>query len=238
MKTYISLSKYPGKTGKYYYTSFFNHYSIDASYTPLGTDDLSESIKMSLDNGVSGISVSMPYKKQVINFLTEADKSVTNYDSCNTVVVRDNKLYGYNSDLQGVIWASSHIKSEHTISILGNGCMGNMFYRYLADTNKVDIYSPSLGNWELRNQPTDVIINCTPYGTIDSNSPYDEVDSNTKLIIDLAVNPGFLSYQAKENDIKYISGKDFYKYQFMRQFEIYTGMKVDENDYNKISIGC
>ena len=56
--------------------------------------------------------------------------------------------------------------------------------------------------------------------------------------IDLAVNPGLLSYQAKENDIKYISGKDFYKYQFMRQFEIYTGMKVDENDYNKISIGC
>lgn len=238
MKKYISLSKYPGKTGQYYYTSFFDLYKINASYTPLGTDNLDESIKTSLNNGVSGISISMPYKKQVINFLSEADETVIKYNSCNTILVLNNRLHGYNTDLQGVIWASSYISPECTVSILGNGCMGNMFYQYLIGTNKTTIYSPSLGNWDLRNQSADVIINCTPYGTIDQSSPYVNIDCSTKLIVDLAVNPGLLSHQAKENNIKYLSGKNFYKYQFMKQFEIYTGIKITEIEYEKVNVKC
>ena len=36
------------------------------------------------------------------------------------------------------------------------------------------------------------------------------------------------------NNIKYISGKEFYKFQFLSQFEIYTGIKSNIDVYNEI----
>lgn len=238
MKKYISLSKYPGKNGQRYYTQFFKNYKINATYEPLGTDNLKESINTALTENVYGISISMPYKQEVIQLLDVVDKLVERYDSCNTVVNRNGKLYGYNTDLMGVIHVSNFIPMNCNVSILGNGCMASMFKQYLGNANIVTNYSPSLGNWDLRNQSTDVIINCTPYGTIDSSSPYEFIPKDTKTVIDLAINSGVLANQAKENGITYISGKDFYKQQFIKQFEIYTEIQINEHDFNKISFRC
>jgi shikimate 5-dehydrogenase len=44
-----------------------------------------------------------------------------------------------------------------------------------------------------------------------------------------------LANQAIENGINYISGKDFYKQQFIKQFEIYTEIQINEHDFNKTS---
>ena len=231
-KKFISISKYPGKQGYSFYKKFFEKYNIDASYTPIGTLSLVQEITAQLKTGIQGISISMPFKKEVIPLLNNADSLVIEHSSCNTVVITDNKLYGYNTDLCGVIYSASKIKDGNRVSILGNGCMGKMFSSYLnKHTNcEVTIYSPSLGNWELINTDTDVIINCTPYGTIDLDSPYSVLPIGTSLIIDLAITFGMLGQQAAMLDIEYVSGQEFYKYQFMRQFEIYTGITLDESE--------
>ena len=92
MNKYISLSKYPGKQGFYYYTEFFKLYNIDAEYTPIGTDNLQEEISRAKDSDVKGISVSMPFKQEIIKYLDWADSTVTEYETCNTVVNRDGRL--------------------------------------------------------------------------------------------------------------------------------------------------
>jgi shikimate dehydrogenase len=238
MNYYVSLSQYPGKQGQYFYTNFFKLYNIDADYTPLGVsrDDFPTRLKEIIASGVKGISVSMPFKKSVVEFLDVADTEVVDYNSCNTVIVRNGKLYGHNADLAGVKYAAYKIKYPN-IAILGNGSIGKMFAQFLSREDKcmVNVYSRSLGNWNSRHDDADVIINCTALGTADFSSPMDHIGKNTKMIIDLAITPGAFAKQAKENDIEYLSGQEFYKQQFLKQFWLYTGIDIDPNDYDRIA---
>jgi shikimate dehydrogenase len=238
MNRYVSLSQYPGTQGQYFYTNFFKLYHIDADYTPLCAtpETLVSQVQCARDQGVSGISVSMPFKKSIIALLDNATDEVTEYQSCNTVVIQNGKLYGHNADLNAVQDICGRIKYP-TISILGNGSIGTMFVQFLSKQNRfeVNVYSPSLGNWGSRHTESDVIINCTALGTIDSTSPLDWLGS-AKMIIDLAVKPGQLYKQAESMGIDYISGQYFYKNQFMKQFWLYTGISPNPDDYDKIAL--
>ena len=49
-----------------------------------------------------GINVTIPYKQAVIPFLDEIDETARAIGAVNTVVNRDGKLYGYNTDLDGL----------------------------------------------------------------------------------------------------------------------------------------
>jgi hypothetical protein len=71
MKHYVSVSKYPGKQGQYFYTSFFKLHNLDADYTPLAVteESLPEILHTAKSNGTCGISVSMPFKNNVIDYL-------------------------------------------------------------------------------------------------------------------------------------------------------------------------
>jgi shikimate 5-dehydrogenase len=128
MKRFISLSKYPSSNGKYFYTNFFKLYNIEAEYVPLPATDenFEDQISTSIDLGVSGISVSMPFKQQASLILDYCDSSVSDYNSCNTIVIKDKKLYGYNTDLGGVIQTSTKIQSK-SVAILGDGSMANIY---------------------------------------------------------------------------------------------------------------
>lgn len=50
----------------------------------------------------SGINVTIPYKQTVIPFLDEIDEMANAIGAVNTVVNRDGKLYGYNTDFAGL----------------------------------------------------------------------------------------------------------------------------------------
>jgi len=49
-----------------------------------------------------GINVTIPYKQAVIPFLDEIDETARAIGAVNTIVNRDGKLYGYNTDLDGL----------------------------------------------------------------------------------------------------------------------------------------
>lgn len=238
MNNYVSLSQYPGKQGQYFYTSFFNLYNIDADYSPLGAtpDNLTDKIRHAVDSGVKGISVSMPFKRSVIDLLDVVDTEVDDYQSCNTIVINNGKLFGHNADLAGVKYIAYKLKHPK-VAILGDGSIGKMFAQFLSRDDKfmVNVYSRSLGNWDSRHTDADVVINCTALGTVDSTSPLDTVDSNTKMIVDLSIKPGKLFEQSTQAGIDYISGQDFYKQQFIKQFWLYTGIDIDPADYDKIA---
>lgn len=218
MKKFISLARSPGKTGQYFYNSFFNYYKINATYEPFKTDNLTQSILDAVSDGVEGVSITMPFKKAIIPLLDNSDNLVSVYQSCNTVKIIDGKLYGYNCDIEGVIHVSQNIKVDDRISILGDGAIGSMFAKYLESYNhKVYVRS---NNWDDRIAETNVVINCTPCGT-----PYSSLPVGTRLVIDMSVTKNYLEEQCSISNIRYVSGREFYKCQFLRQFEIYTGIK-------------
>lgn len=231
-KIVVSLSQYPGTTGKTYYTKFFQKYNLDYTYEPLGTDNLDKSVYEVLNQGVSGISISMPFKKDIIKYLDVLDQSVVDYNSCNTILVKNNQLIGYNSDLYGILHVKNYIKPTDGITILGNGCMSQMFQKVLLDYN-VKIYARSLGNWDKKSTPADVIINCTALGTSTDQSPFVTIPQ-CNLVIDLSLKPNQLKNQCQRAVTKYIPGIEFYKYQFLNQFKIYTGLDLHAEEFDTI----
>lgn len=241
MKKFVSISKYPGSTGKYFYSKFFDYYGIDAVYEPIGTDNLEKTLRILRDeNNVmapAGISVSMPYKHEIIEYLDRQTAYVETYNSCNTVKVVDGQLIGYNADIAGVEWACTHIKPGDRITILGAGAMASMFALYLESSHDValKLAARSLDTWDLRNDAADVIINCTGLGTSTDASPFARLPSDVRLVIDLAIPDNQLKKQTLAAGVKYLSGQEFYKKQFVKQFEIYTGIRLDEKIYDEFS---
>lgn len=237
MKTFYSISEYPGKTGLFYYTEFFKKYNIAAKYIPLGCkiEDFEKTL-LSIKNTASGISISMPYKHLVLNYLTEKSLDVTLYSSCNTILLESNCATGYNTDIAGVIASTLDIKYDKKILILGNGCIGRMFYKYLKSLgyNRIQLISRNLNNYEQRHNSCDVFINCTSYGTVNSDSPIDSLHSDTEFVIDLAVKKGKLYEQTLKKGIAYFSGQEFYKNQFKKQFLIYTGLDISLEEIDSV----
>lgn len=232
MKKFISLSQYPGKTGYYYYTKFFQKYNLPYTYEPRGSTDLKSSINQALSENVSGISISMPFKQQIIDYLDLADQEVIDYNSCNTVLVKDKTLIGYNADYYGALNVIKYIDHSDRVAILGNGSMANMFYKMLKDYN-VSLVARNLNNWDMRLNTFDVYINCTSLGTVTTESPFETLP-NCKLVIDLALKENQLSNQCNKLGTKYFSGLEFYKHQFLNQFKIYTGLDLYAEEFDTI----
>ena len=74
--------------------------------------------------GFMGINVTIPYKQAVIPFLDEIDETARAIGAVNTVVNRDGKLYGYNTDLYGLTQLIRRIGldlSGKKVLVLGTG---------------------------------------------------------------------------------------------------------------------
>ena len=74
--------------------------------------------------GFMGINVTIPYKQAVIPFLDEIDETARAIGAVNTVVNRDGKLYGYNTDLYGLTRLIRRIGldlSGKKVLVLGTG---------------------------------------------------------------------------------------------------------------------
>lgn len=224
MKKFFSLSSHPGKTGMHFYNGAFAMLGINASYQSIGATDLRSAVRSLLDeHDADGFSLSMPFKRSIIRYLDVPDELVVRYNTCNTVVVRDGKLYGYNCDHAGAKHVLGLAGDCSSAMVLGNGAMGSMISAMLGP--KCLMFSRSSGNWEARHARSDLIVNATAVGTTDDGSPLEAI--NAKMVIDLAVKPGKLTTQCKEAGVTYIPGIEFYKHQFIRQFNHYTNIDLD-----------
>lgn len=231
MNNYYSISQNPSSFGKFFYNYFFNKYNLNSTYTPLKADlnTFSSLLQDLIKNKAAGISISMPFKRNVIRYLDKLDNSVKNFNSCNTITILDNQSMGFNTDIKGIEYVSSLINSTSKISILGMGCMGSMFSKYLNSYN-TRCYSRSLNNFSSRHDDCDVVINCTALGTINNLSPLNYIPKSTSLVIDLSVKENELERMCKRNNVNYISGLEFYKHQFLEQFKIYTGICLSNEE--------
>ena len=76
----------------------------------------------------TAINVTIPYKKDVIPYLSEIDESAKKIGAVNTIVNRNGKLYGYNTDFFGMRALIQKLKldfSEKKVVILGTGGTSN-----------------------------------------------------------------------------------------------------------------
>lgn len=83
--------------------SFINYYQINYVYLPFQITqfELEEVIKSFKESKMRGFNVTNPFKEKVIKFLDDVDRSAADIGAINTVVQKDGKLYGYNTDWSG-----------------------------------------------------------------------------------------------------------------------------------------
>ena len=155
------------------------------------------------------INVTIPYKQTVMPYLYEIDEKASQIGAVNTIVNRDGRLYGYNTDLYGLkelILRNTDSLKGKTVLILGSGGTSKTaaFVSKILGAGKIykatrkDLRSPSDFDYikydELYriSDSVDVMINTTPVGMYPNvhSSAVDVGDfKNLGCVIDVVYNP-------------------------------------------------
>lgn len=122
------------------------------------------------------INVTIPYKRLVMEYCDQIDPRAAAIGAVNTVVHRDGKLYGYNTDYMGFAWLCSSRGAEfqgRTVLILGTGGTHNTAAAVARDQGAARVLTVSrhpdpakgeLSYEEAVRSGAQIVINTTPAG--------------------------------------------------------------------------
>ncbi|MBR5967036.1 MAG: shikimate dehydrogenase [Lachnospiraceae bacterium] len=199
-----------------------------------------------------GINVTIPYKERVIQYLDSIDERAAAIGAVNTIVNRDGKLYGYNTDfigLKNLMRSEGHDYSGSTILILGTGGTSKTARAVCASLGAEVIKNVSrsgrdgAGTYEeaYKNfRDADYIINATPVGMFPKTDACPvELDRfhGLKGVIDVIANPRetLLMKQAREKGIPAVGGLRMLVRQAVAAAEYFSGEKIDEEKAEEIT---
>jgi shikimate dehydrogenase len=92
-----------------------------------GRDQLKVLLEGVRQLGFSGINVTFPYKEAVVELLDDLAPAAARIGAVNTIVVRDNRLIGHNTDTSGFARAVSGLvtaSSHGAVALIGAGGVG------------------------------------------------------------------------------------------------------------------
>ena len=151
------------------------------------------------DDNFAGINVTIPYKKAVIGYLDELSPVAARLGAVNTIVRRNGKLIGHNTDYFGfmtMVQTSGLTVTGKKVLVLGSGGASNTAAAVLEElgANVIVISRTGENNYENISTHGDVrlIVNATPVGMYPQNgaSPVDlKVFPDLEGVLDLIYNP-------------------------------------------------
>lgn len=109
---------------KKYFTEKFAQLGLaDCVYENYSLKQMVELGAILQNQDISGFNITIPYKKQVMAYLSEATEVVTAIGACNCVQIKNGKLIGHNTDVFGFEQSLlSFLKPHHTKAlVLGTG---------------------------------------------------------------------------------------------------------------------
>jgi 3-dehydroquinate dehydratase/shikimate dehydrogenase len=219
--------------------------NVNGVYLALHAKTLKDLLALVRDIPIHGLSITMPYKQSIIEYLDNTDSHTTKIGACNTVVrAQDGKLYGFNTDAAGVVRPLEQRISidQAKILVLGAGGAARaavfglkergaevyILNRSAAPAQKLarQAKAKSIKRADLKKMTFDVIINATPVGMGNTkDSPLNEAEINAKYVFDMIYEPEEtkLLKLAKARGAQVIPGIEMFVHQAARQFEIWTG---------------
>lgn len=192
-----------------YFSKKFAAENLQYEYINFDLEDLSTFEKLLKRKDISGMNVTIPYKQEVIPFLDDLDPVAKAIGAVNTIVFREGKRLGYNTDYIGFQKTlQSHIKPHHKKAlVLGTGGASKAVC-YALEQLKIQVLKGSRTEGDDRkayhqlttNDYTEhlLIINCTPLGTHPNIEAYPPIDydqiSSKHLLYDLIYNPEMTAF--------------------------------------------
>ena len=219
--------------------------NVNGVYVALHAKTLKDLLNCVRDIPIHGLSITMPYKEAILKHLDNSDAHTSKIGACNTVVRgQDGKLYGFNTDVAGII---RPIEQRITIQgakilVLGAGGAARAAVFGLKERG-AEVYilnrsappaqklarqarARTVKRPDLKKLAFDLIINATPVGMGNSReTPLNENEINAKYVFEMVYDPPEtrLIKLARTRGAQIIPGIEMFVHQAARQFEIWTG---------------
>ena len=183
----------------------FKKLGFDGEYFKIHLEDGSKLKESFFTNGLSGANITVPHKEEAYKASDYLDDFAKRVGAVNTLVLKNGKLYGYNTDAPGFLNSIKKFKDIKSILILGAGGTVQSTSSILADAGyKVSILNRSAPRLEkfieqgfecftfdnFKPKSYDLIVNMTSAGLSDCNLPapkelLEKVLPNAKATIDI-----------------------------------------------------
>ncbi len=197
------------------------------------------------------INVTIPYKERVIPHLETIDEAAKKIGAVNTIVNKDGKLHGYNTDFYGMtrlIQKAGVTIKDKKVLILGSGGTSKTSFAVCTALGAKEIIRVSRAASEdsvtyeevyKKHTDADIIINTTPVGMYPKNGecPIDlSKFKNLSGAIDAVYNPLRTSFirQAQNLGIPAEGGLYMLVAQAVRACEHFTGNKIPDEKCNEV----
>src|SRR5271155_1635361 len=178
--------------------------NVNGVYLPLHAKTMKDLIHCVREIPLHGLSVTMPYKQAILAHLDNTDAHTTKIGACNTVVRgQDGKLYGFNTDVAGVLRPLEQRLTIENAKVLVIGAGGAaraavfglkergaevwILNRTSAQAQKLarQAKAKSIKRPDLKKLAFDVIINATPVGMGNTkDSPLNADEIKAKYVFD------------------------------------------------------
>lgn len=201
------------------------------------------------DNDYAGLNVTIPYKEVAYNTVDILDESASSVGAVNTIIYRDGKSIGYNTDVMGMRYMLSTIGvslEDKRVLILGSGGTSHTAQALCRLDGARDIYVCSRSGeinytsvYSLSGS-IDVIINCTPVGMYPHNDGL-AIDltrfDGLLAVADCIYNPlkSRLLLDAERLGINCVNGISMLVAQAVYAEEIWRGESMDSSVIEEIS---
>jgi shikimate dehydrogenase len=219
---------------------------FDGHYVPLCIRHLPSAVQGLRGMDIRGVSVTLPFKTEIMEYLDDLDDASLRIGAVNTIVNDHGRLTGYNTDWQGLIRSlKEHIDVEgRTVVILGAGGTARAaLYGVIREgghpviVNRTDQKGrelardwgcpyESLGN--IGKVKADILINTSPVGMWPDveDMPVDGgALKRFAWVVDVIYNPlkTKLLQEAEKAGRRTLSGLDMFVYQGAEQLRLWTG---------------
>ena len=198
-----------------YFSNKFTAENLQHKYVNFDLENLSTFKSLLKRKDISGMNVTIPYKQKVIPFLDELDPVAKAIGAVNTIVFKDNKRLGYNTDYIGFQnTLLNHLKPHHNKAlVLGTGGASKAVCYVLKQLN-IQVLKVSRSEGPDRKayhqlsakdyKEHSLLINCTPLGTHPNTDAYPPIDykqiTAEHLLYDLIYNPKVTTFMQMGKD--------------------------------------
>jgi 3-dehydroquinate dehydratase / shikimate dehydrogenase len=237
----------------------FHRETVNAVYLPLQTSKLADLLTLVREVPLSGLSVTMPLKLEVLKHLENMDPVSAQVGACNTIVrAHDGKLYGFNTDVGGIVRPLEKRLSLAGAKVLVLGAGGAARAAVFGLVNKgaevlILNRTPQTAQKLAREAKAktirrdlvaktnfDVIVNATSVGMHGTKPQHvlEAKEINARFVFDLVYNPVEtpLLRMARQKGIAVVTGVEMFVQQGARQFEIWTGKRAPEEEMLRVVV--
>lgn len=197
---------------------------------------------------IGGLNVTIPYKRDVMAFCDVIDEGAKAIGSVNTIVRREGKLYGYNTDIDGFLYMLRRADislAGKKVLILGSGgasLTAQAAARREGAREVVVVSRSGPDNYEnlpQRHGDAEVLVNTTPVGMWPdmAGRPVDLfVFPDMEAVADVIYNPGRtgLLLQAKKGGLRRTGGLPMLVAQAKRAEELFFDKAIPDGETENI----